>query len=223
MARYDRMGDHDEGTCSKNARGRTEAHNSFQDVWMGFLNACGMRGVKKEVVNWAPKSPGKWANVPDIICKDPMGVKSYVIDCRIAWNHTTGGATNYKKIGDNARKREESKRSTWKKATDAQTGQRDFTQGNTEFVPLSVEITRVWGNATKNFFDTCVDWAGQGRDVDLYTWSSASFKGFWKQAMMACLARERGNVGLKARLRTTDVTNCAKRHTTEADQDNIGR
>ena len=98
---------------------------------MGFLEACGMRGVKREVVNWAPKALGKWANVLDIFCKDPMGVKSYVIDCRIAWNHTTSGATNYKKIGDNAKKGEPDKRRTWKKATNAQIGHRDFIDGNT--------------------------------------------------------------------------------------------
>ena len=97
--------------------------------------------------------------------------------------------------------------------------------GNTDFVPLSAEVTGGWGPAAKSFFNEGVKWAGQGRDVDLYTWSSASFEGFWKQALAACMARERGKVGLKARLRTTDVSNATttKRFLTETAQDEVGR
>ena len=90
---------------------------------------------------------------------------------------------------------------------------------------MSAEITGGWGPVAKSFFDECVKWASQGRDVDLYTWSSASFEGFWKQAMAACMMRERGKVGLKARQRTMDVSkrNTTKQFQTETTQDEIGR
>ena len=222
MPGYDEMGDHDEGTCKKNAHARKEAHDSWGNTWMAFLNACGMRGVKMEVLDWAPRGRNDWANVPDIVCQDPMGIKSYIIDCRIAWNHTTGGGKGYKKTGDLAIEGERKKREKWDLACSEH---RDFTTGNTDFVPLSAEVTGGWGPAAKSFFNEGVKWAGQGRDVDLYTWSSASFEGFWKQALAACMARERGKVGLKARLRTTDVSNATttKRFLTETAQDEVGR
>ena len=105
-----------------------------------------------ETLDWAPRGRNTWANVPDIACQDPMGVKSYIIDCRIAWNHTTGGAKGYKKTGHLAIQGEKNKRKKWEKACEEH---RDFTKGNTDFIPLSVEITGGWGPTTKCFFDEC--------------------------------------------------------------------
>ena len=191
----DTMGDHDEGTCKDNNGPRKRAHDAWTATLMRFLKQCGMQHVRLEVLEWSPRGSHTWTNVPDIMCTDPSGQKNYVIDCRIAWKLTTGGAAEYTHTGYLAKEGEREKRTRWALAI---ANHADFTEGNTEFVPFSAEISGAWGNAAKGFFDTCVEWAGNVRDIDLYTWSSASFRGFWMQALGTCLIRERAKVGLNA-------------------------
>ena len=191
----DIMGDHDEGTCSKRQGMRTYAHNAWANTLVEFLKASGFINVQTEVLDWDGQPSNGWRRVPDITCTAPNGVDNYIIDVRIAWNITTGSAASYGDVpGKLAADGETSKRNRWKKAV---AEHRDFTE-NTKFIPFSAEISGGWGPATEAFFNTCCQWAGNVRDVDLYHWSSASFKNFWMQTLGVCLTRERGKVGLAA-------------------------
>ena len=90
---------------------------------------------------------------------------------------------------------ENEKRSRWKTAIRSR--QASVTH-DVVFVPFCVEVGGAWGSAANNFFNTCVELAGDDRDIDLYHWSSERFSAAWKTTISVLVAKGRARVGVAA-------------------------
>ena len=90
---------------------------------------------------------------------------------------------------------EKDKRAKWKEAI---RNRRDRVAHDVVFVPFCVEVGGAWGSAAKTFFSTCVELAGDDRDIDLYHWSSERFSAAWKTTISVLVAKGRARVGVAA-------------------------
>eukprot|EP01050_Picozoa_sp_SAG11_P004407 SAG11_NODE_281_length_11257_cov_45.949633_5_plen_198_part_00 len=175
-----------------------------------MLRQCGFRDVVGDVgagrarlEAYCPRSwPTDMRRVPDILATDPNNGKTYVVDVRIAWNITTGGAHGYA-TGDLAAAAEGHKRhgdpkSSWSYALQHHP---DLTNGNHVFVPFGAEISGSIGPAAAFLMKTALGWANSMHETDLYHWSAPSFERYWTQRLGMTLLRGRGDVGLAAATR----------------------
>ena len=132
-----------------------------------------MVGVQAEVKYWDPRRVGSDGSrrVPDVVCTHPHTGVEYVIDVRMFWGvlgEGPSGYSAYQRAGWGAAVGENEKRSRWKTAIRSR--QASVTH-DVVFVPFCVEVGGAWGSAANNFFNTCVELAGDDRDIDLYHWS----------------------------------------------------
>eukprot|EP01043_Picozoa_sp_COSAG02_P035836 COSAG02_NODE_2591_length_8466_cov_26.224095_7_plen_117_part_00 len=90
---------------------------------------------------------------------------------------------------------ERDKMRRWKEAIKSR---QDRVAHEVKFVPFCVEVGGAWGSAAKTFFNTCVDLAGDDRDIDLYHWSSERFSAAWRTTVSVLVAKGRARVGVAA-------------------------
>ena len=110
-------------------------------------------------------------------------------DDRYSSSMTSDTPRQHHAVGENE------KRSRWKTAIRSR--QASVTH-DVVFVPFCVEVGGAWGSAAKNFFNTCVELAGDDRDIDLYHWSSERFSAAWKTTISVLVAKGRARVGVAA-------------------------
>ena len=83
----------------------------------------------------------------------------------------------------------------WKEAIKSR---QDRVAHEVKVVPFCVEVGGAWGSAAKTFFSTCVDLAGDDRDIDLYHWSSERFSAARRTTISVLVAKGRARVGVAA-------------------------
>ena len=159
-----------------------------------------MVGVQAEVKYWDPRRVGSDGSrrVPDVVCTHPHTGVEYVIDVRMFWGVSGEGPSGYsayQHAGWGAAVGENEKRSRWKTAIRSR---QDSVTHDVVFVPFCVEVGGAWGSAANKFFNTCVELAGDDRDIDLYHWSSERFSAAWKTTISVLVAKGRARVGVAA-------------------------
>ena len=136
--------------------------------------------------------------MPDIVCRSPNGLTTYIIDVHTAWNLHMDSFVNYEETRSLVVDGEREKRESWRVALRRNHRHAAHTTPVTRFVPFSVEIFGAWGPAARRFHKEALAHVNNAFDIEYFHWSSPRFTAFWRQAFSVCTARERGRIGLAA-------------------------
>jgi hypothetical protein len=136
--------------------------------------------------------------VPDIVCRSPNGLTTYIIDVHTAWNLHMDSFVNYEETRSLVVDGEREKRESWRVALRRNHRHVAHTTPVTRFVPFIVEIFGAWGPAARRFHKEALAHVNGAFDIEYFHWSSPRFTAFWRQAFSVCTAHERGRIGLAA-------------------------